>query len=235
MRLPGVPDPRDVLAVAGLAPALLQDAVTAIPRMLRLLEAAEQLVARADVLIAGIEQTREAADVLVAGVERTREAADEMIERTDRTITEANELIVRSAGTIGSAEPTAQRAAALVDSLEPSIRALQPTLQTLARTTGEHEVAAAVQMIDKLPRLAEALEKDLMPMLANLQSVAPDVHQLLDVVTELNELVLRLPGMGRLRRKVHEDEDADAAGSRDVHPEVASAAVEAGERTRQRR
>lgn len=227
-----LPDPRDLITVAGVAPALLQDAVTSIPRVLRLLDAAEQLVDRADVLITGIEQTRKAADALIAGVERTRESADALVERTDRTLDEANELIVRSAGTVGSAEPTAKRAAALVDSLEPSIQALQPTLQTLARTTGEHEVAAAVEMIDKLPRLAEALEKDLMPMLANLQSVAPDMHQLLDVVTELNELVLRLPGMGRLRRKVQEDEET--AGARGVDPEVAAAADEAGERTRQR-
>lgn len=228
-----LPDPRDLLTVAGTAPALLQEAVGAIPRLLRLLDATEQLLERADVLIAGIEQTRHAADTLVAGVERTRESADALVARTERTLDEANELIVRSAGTIGSVEPTARRASALVDVLEPSIRALQPTLQTLARTTGEHEVEAAVGLIDRLPHLAEAMETDLMPMLANLQSVAPDLHELLDVVTELNDLVSRIPGMSRLRRKAHEDEDG--AGERPVHPDVAAAADEAHERTARRR
>ena len=224
-----LPDPRDVLTIAGTAPAVLQDAVTAIPRLLRLLDAAERLVERADVLIDGIEQTRVAADALVAGVERTRESADALVERTERTLDKADDLIVRTAGTVASAEPTSQRASALGDALEPSIRALQPTLQTLARTTGEHEVQALVELVDRLPHLAEAMETDLMPMLANLQSVAPDLHQLLDVVSELNELVLRLPGMGRLRRRIQDEEEPHDA--RAVDPEVAEAADRAHHRS----
>ena len=43
-----------------------------------------------------------------------------------------------------------------------------------------------MQLIDHLPRLADKLETDIMPILDSLNSVAPDLHDLLDVSRELN-------------------------------------------------
>ncbi|MDT7752092.1 MAG: hypothetical protein QOD96_5754, partial [Pseudonocardiales bacterium] len=40
----------------------------------------------------------------------------------------------------------------------------------------EQEVAAAVRLVDQLPRLAEHLESDVMPILATLDRVGPDMH-----------------------------------------------------------
>ena len=79
---------------------------------------------------------------------------------------------------------------------------LQPMLERLAESTDPREVDAMVQMIDHAPRLAERLESDVMPMLDTLNSVAPDLHDLLDVSRELNEIIGKVPGLSRVKKRV---------------------------------
>jgi hypothetical protein len=101
------------------------------------------------------------------------------------------------------------RADDLVGRLEPSLTRLQPTLERLAETTDPHEVDAMVALVDQLPLLAAKLETDVIPVLHTLTSVAPDLHDLLDVSRELNEMLAKLPGMGRLKKKVDEEQELD--------------------------
>jgi ABC-type transporter Mla subunit MlaD len=194
MRLP-IGDPRDALALIGRGPALVEQAFALIPRASALLESAETLLVRAD--------------GLVDRIETTRLAADDLVERTDGTLTEANALVVRAAGTIGSIEPTIERAQALLDSFGPSLERLQPTLDRLAETTHPDEVDALVKLIDQLPDLVERLESDVLPMLETLRTVGPDVHDLLDITRELNQMLGKLPGMGRVKRRVEEQKEQD--------------------------
>jgi hypothetical protein len=48
-------------------------------------------------------------------------------------------------------------------------------------------------------------------MMRTLGSVSPDLHDLLDVSRELNEMLAKLPGMGRIKKKVDEQQAEDAA------------------------
>jgi hypothetical protein len=64
-----------------------------------------------------------------------------------------------------------------------------------------------VAMIDQLPLLAAKIETDVIPVLNTLTSVAPDLHDLLDVSRELNLMLARLPGMGRVKRRVDEQQE----------------------------
>ena len=59
------------------------------------------------------------------------------------------------------------------------------------------------------PLLARKLETDVIPILQTLTSVAPDLHDLLDVSRELNEMLAKLPGMGRLKKRVDEEQGLD--------------------------
>ena len=54
-------------------------------------------------------------------------------------------------------------------------------------------------------------QADVIPMLRTLSTVAPDLHDLLDVSRELNEMLAKLPGMGRIKRKVDEEQELEAA------------------------
>jgi len=84
---------------------------------------------------------------------------------------------------------------------------LQPTLERLAETTEPHEVDAMVALVDQLPLVAAKLETDVIPIMHTLTSAAPDLHALLDVSRELNELIGKVPGLGRIKRKVEEEQE----------------------------
>ena len=67
-------------------------------------------------------------------------------------------------------------------------------------------------LVDHLPVLVDRLERDILPILGTLTSVAPDLHDLLDVSRELNGMLAKIPGMGRIKQRV--DEQQAEAGSR---------------------
>lgn len=86
---------------------------------------------------------------------------------------------------------------------------LQPTIERLAETTAPGEVDALVALVDQLPLLAAKLETDVIPVLDTLTTVAPDLHDLLDVSRELNLMMAKLPGMGRIKRRVDEQQEQE--------------------------
>ncbi len=188
---PSLPDPRELVGQGAQAVGLIASLV---PRTTGLLSAAEDLMGRVDALVTRIEATRQDAQAVV--------------ERTDGVVTEANALIVRTAGTIASVEPTIDRGERLLTTLAPSLERLEPTLRTLADTTSPQEVQALVGLVDRLPHLAEALNEDILPILESLGSVAPDIHELLDVTRDLNAMIAKLPGMGLVRRR-GDDQDSE--------------------------
>ncbi|MGH3361441.1 MAG: hypothetical protein ACRDOM_03195 [Nocardioides sp.] len=145
-----------------------------------------ELVERVTGLLGAAEQLVTDAGSLIGRIEETRAAADEVVARTDATVV---------------------RADALLGALEPSLTQLQPTLERLAETTDPREVDAMVALVDQLPLLAAKLETDVIPIMHTLTSVAPDLHDLLDVSRELNEMLAKLPGMGRLKKRVDEEQD----------------------------
>jgi ABC-type transporter Mla subunit MlaD len=185
VRFPGIPGPRDLLALGERAGELLEQLVGAVPRLAALLQAAERVVADIGDLVAGIDETLGAADAVIA--------------RAAAATTSADALLLAAA----AAEA---RLADLLDRLDPSLTALQPTLARLAETTDPREVDALVSLIDRLPVLAEQVERDVVPVMRTLSSVSPDLHDLLDVSRELNEMLAKLPGMRRIRKRVDEEQ-----------------------------
>ena len=163
--------------------------LAAVPKMMTLLADAETMLGRANALVDGIDQTRAGADAVV--------------ERTNGVVDKADALIDRLT-------PVNDRLVTLLDGLEPSLTKLQPTLERLAETTDPHEVDAMVQLIDTLPRLADKLETDIMPILDTLNTVAPDLHDLLEVSRELNEMLEQVPGISRIKRRIDRQQAEDA-------------------------
>lgn len=169
----------------------MEQLLVAVPRMLSLIVDAEQLLARANTLLDDIDRTRTHADAVVA--------------KTETVVDRANVLVAGAA-------PLTDRLGTLLDATEPSLVKLQPTLERLAETTDPHEVDALVQLIDQLPRLAEKLETDIMPILDTMNTVAPDVHDLLDVSRELNSLLSQVPGLSRMKARIDREQAEDGRG-----------------------
>ena len=196
MRLP-VPGPRDVLSALERGGEQVEALLGAVPRLLALLDEAETLLARAAVTFDRVDAVAEAAAAEVARVGVVVDAAATQVERVSTVV--------------DGAAADAGRVAALVDVLEPPMTTLQPTLQALADTTHPDEVAALVRLVDHLPALTVQVERDVLPVLTALGSVAPDLHELLNVSRELNEILGKIPGIGRLKKRVEEEEDEVSA------------------------
>jgi hypothetical protein len=192
VRLPGVPGPRDVLAAGERAVGLVDGLLATVPRISALLDAAERLLDEARDVIARVDETRAAADVAIARADAIVAGTALVVDGIRTATTGADALVV-------AATAAQIRLVELLDGLEPSLTALQPTLQRLAETTDPREVDALVGLVDRLPVLAEQVERDVVPVMQALSSVAPDLHDLLDTSRELNEMLAKVPGISRLR------------------------------------
>jgi hypothetical protein len=188
MRLP-VPGPRDLLAVLEKGADQVEALLGAVPRVLTLLDQAEVLLVRASAAVDQVEAvTRDAAVVVV----------------------HTNAVVDRAEVLVGDTDALARRLATLLELVEGPMTTLEPTLRTLADTTHPEEVAALVQLIDHLPELTDRVETDVLPVLSTLGTVAPDIHDLLEVSRELNDMLAKLPGMGRIKRRIDEQQGEDA-------------------------
>ena len=188
VRLPSVPGPRAVLSGLERTADAVETLLAAVPQLAALPAVVDRVVADVDALLGRIEATRAEADAVVQRTEATRAKADGLI---DDSVASVARMVV------------------LLDSLEPSLTKLQPTIERLADTTDPREVDALVQLIDHMPVLAEQVERDVLPVMRTLSSVAPDLHDLLDVSRELNEMLGKLPGMGRVKKRVEEQQQED--------------------------
>jgi len=145
-------------------------------------EQAIALVPRVSSLIDQVERVVQRADTLVAEVERTRQ-------RTDQVVEQAGMLVQRSTG--------------LVDATDR----LLPLLDRLAATTSPAEVDAIVLLVDTMPELVDRLRKEILPILASMTNVAPDVRELLDTTKEFTAILGSLPGLGRIKKRIEEHEE----------------------------
>lgn len=120
--------------------------------------------------------------------------AEELVGRIEAVVSEIE-------ATNDRAESAVRRAEELMAAYEEPLRQLVPTVRRLAATVDPAELEAAVLLVDRLPRLLDAVDRDVLPMLAQLQAVGPDVHELLDIVDDVRRMVAGLPGVGMLRRE----------------------------------
>ncbi|GAA1442413.1 hypothetical protein GCM10009641_56950 [Mycobacterium cookii] len=222
MRLP-VPGPRDVLSALERGGEQVEALLGAVPRVLSLLDQAEALVARAAGIVDRVDAVADAATAEVVRVGAVVDAATAEVVRVGAVVDAATAEVARVGGVVDAAATQigradavlgdvgvqVGRAAVLIDLLEPSLTTLEPTLRTLADTTHPEEVAALVTLIDHLPAVTLQVERDILPVMASLGSVAPDLHELLDVSRELNEILGKIPGIGRLKRRVEEEDDGE--------------------------
>lgn len=204
MRLP-VPGPRDLLHVLERGAGSIEQMLATVPRLVALLGRAEGMLHRVDALLDDVEQ-------LVARIDRTRTSTDELVRRTGRVVFAADEIVARSSVLVDRLGPLVDRLSPLLDGMEPSLTKLQPTLERLAETTDPAEVDALVTLVDHLPVLALKMETDIVPVLDSLSTVAPDLHDLLDVSRELNVMLANVPGLGRVKKRIDQQQAAEGRG-----------------------
>lgn len=227
MRLPLVPGPRDVIHLVERAAEAVDMLLTAAPRFMALLDEATPLVGRASRLIDGIDETRSSADALVRRTDEvvgraegvisrsddvvTRTEAiisrtDDVVSRADAVVTRSDRVVSAAASTLDESVALLARLRELLDTTEPSLVKLQPILERLADTTHPEEVDALVALVDQLPLLARRMETEIVPIMESLGTVGPDIHDLLDLTRELNEMLASVPGLSRVKKRIDEEQ-----------------------------
>ena len=173
-----------------------------------MVDGAQQSITNVDAVVVGAQQSITNVDTVVDG-------ARDSIAKVDAVVVGAQQSITRVDGVVKRAELAVQRvfdvlagATGLVDTADhllaraqPAIEKLLPVLQRFADTFDEHEVKAAIVLLDRLPLLLETVDRDLLPLAGALKDVGPELHALLGLVEDLHQMVEGLPGMKMLRRR----------------------------------
>lgn len=212
------------------------DVVAALPaRISRLLDVVEELVGRVDVLVTRIEPlvgrvdgvADDAATLVtkvdgVAGgaarlVDEVGGVADRaagLVEKVDEVaggaaglVTQAGGVADRADGLVTRADGLASTAGGLLDTYRPVAERAAPLARRFVEEFSEDELTAAIRMVDQLPALTQHLVSDIMPILATLDRVGPDVHELLDQLHEIRQAINGIPGFKLLRRRGEEAEN----------------------------
>jgi ABC-type transporter Mla subunit MlaD len=177
-------------------------------RVSTLVDRAGTVLDRADEALTGLETTRTRVDQIVERARGTQEKADDAIERVGATQQKADDAITAVDRTTTRAGETLSRADGLVDRVEPlagayaePLRRLAPSIARLAETLDPDEVEALVRLVDRLPDIVARLEDSILPALADMGNVGQDVHDLLDTMQDLRQVVKGFPGSRLLRRR----------------------------------
>jgi ABC-type transporter Mla subunit MlaD len=165
--------------------------------------------ARADEAIAAVGRTNDRADQAITAVGRTTDSADQAITAVGRTTDSADQAIARVGRTTDRADGLLDRVDPLVGAYEQPLTALAPSLRRLAETLEPDEVEAVVRLVDQLPALVDELERNVVPVLGSLDNVGDDVHDLLDTMQDLRQVVKGFPGSRLFRRRGAEEIAAD--------------------------
>jgi methyl-accepting chemotaxis protein len=191
-------------------------AASAVPaRVLGLVEGTEALLRRINSVVDRAESLLDRADGAVGDAEESIERVRALTAVAAETVAEAARIssaagtLVAGAGRIsddaGAVVDQAKQAAGTVQDLlsqyEATARRAAPLAEHFVEELSPDEVDAAIKLVDQLPRLTEHVLSDVLPILATLDRVGPEIHELLQVTRDVRQAILGFPGFGFFRRR----------------------------------
>lgn len=213
---------RTVRAIDGIvasATSTVDDVRTTVARADRMIDQVAGTVTDAEGVVRRVDGTIDSAEGVVARVGATVDTADELVLDAGPLIERVVPLIDFADSALAPVKPVVE--ALLVDAeLDPevarrvatrltevlvwadkTVSLLEPIAGEVLQSVDPEEIKAVVKFIDHLPALGESLETDIMPVLASMDTVAPEVHQILEVAQQCLEAVAGIPGFQLLRRR----------------------------------
>ena len=204
-------DQRRPLRIGGLPVLTPSDLATAARSVLGWTDEAVQLLAELPGRAAAL---LDEAERLVDRVERTLDRVDEVAEaaavvaaRADAVALGAGEVAAGAQDVLVRADAAARGAESLLDLYRPAAERGAPLLNRFVEEFSEDEMTALVRLVDQVPRFTEHMVADIMPILATLDRVGPDVHELLDVLKDVRLAIQGVPGFALFRRRGAERDD----------------------------
>ena len=190
------------------------------------IDSAEGVVRRVDATIDSaegvvrrVDATIDSAEGVVSRVGATVDTADELVLDAGTLVERVVPLLDFADSALAPVKPVVE--ALLVDAefdpevarrvatrltevlvwADKTVSLLEPIAGEVLQSVDPEEIKAVVKFIDHLPALGESLETDIMPVLASMDTVAPEVHQILEVAQQCLEAVAGIPGFQLLRRR----------------------------------
>ena len=200
-----VPSPTEAL---GAAWSVAGWGVRTVRLVVELPGRAEELLAHLDKLLRRIDELTERADALVGKVDAIAGSAEHTV-RSANTVAEgaagvidwSSQVADGAGAVVAQAEQASKGATELLGTWQPLAEHAAPLARAFVTELSEQEVHAAIRLVDQLPRLAEHMETDIMPILATLDHVGPDIHELLNVTKDLRRAINGIPGFAYFRRR----------------------------------
>jgi hypothetical protein len=177
--------PRQVVGLLEHGYEEIEQLIGLVPRAIALLDSAELLIDRVNAVVTRIELTDQRANEVVA---------------------EAHRVVVHTTAVVDSAAGLVNRVTTMVAPFER----LMPLVDTVADSVTPADAAAVAKLVQDLPEIVGTLQRDILPVLDTLGTVAPDLRDLLDVSKDLNEILAALPGLGRAKRRLDKQADEDS-------------------------
>lgn len=189
MRAPPNPLARAVDA-ATQGPDLARRLVALLPRAANVLDAAERAIDRFDAVLDRLSSSEARLRVVIEDVASS--------ERTARAV-------------IDDVSDLEQRARVALEGYGPVLENARQTVSYATERIGPAEVDAMVAYL-RYESTLRRIDEELLPAMARLHTVAPDLTELVAVSKGLNEIMGSLPGLGRVKKRVDEElaDEADA-------------------------
>ncbi|SEQ75833.1 hypothetical protein SAMN05216188_1052 [Lentzea xinjiangensis] len=185
-------------------------AAAAVPgRVLDLIGEVERLVRKVNGTIDAVDGVVQKADALIDRTADVVADAEKTVVEVRAITASASDVAERAGVVVAAAGRTADTANELIGIYEPIAKQAQPLAQRFVEELSPHEVEAAIKLIDELPVLTEHLTSDILPILATLDKVGPEVHQLLEVTSDMRQAILGIPGFGFMRRRGEKKEEEE--------------------------
>ena len=193
-----------VEGVVGDAQALVGRVDDVAERAAEVAESAAGVADRADSVAGRAAEVAESAAGVAVRAGSVADRADQVVDQII-PVTGAAEGVLESVGT------TSAGAQALLEVFQPMTERGAPLLQHFIDEFSVEELQALIKLVDQVPRFTEHMESDIMPILATLDRVGPDLNELLEVVKDVRLAVQGMPGLSLLRRRGagREDDLAD--------------------------
>ena len=203
--------------VAGLparVTALVDEAERLMARVGDTLDRVDAVVGRVEGVVGGAQTLVGRVDGVATRAAEVAEGAAGVVNRADRVAGHADEVVERIIPVTGAAEgvlesvgATSAGAQALLEVFQPMAERGAPLLQHFIDEFSVEELHALIRLVDHVPQFTEHMEADIMPILATLDRVGPDVHELLEVLKDVRLAIQGVPGFRLLRRRGADRDD----------------------------
>ncbi|MDC3724166.1 hypothetical protein SAMN02745947_04223 [Rhodococcus rhodochrous J3] len=184
-----------------------------------LIGSVESLIRRIDSVVTDATDIVEGASVAVAQATQVIASTIGVVEEAADAVTRATEIIDSTGGVVRDATVVAADARVVVESAGRSTDAAGELLETykplaeraaplatqFVEEFSPEELRAAIKLIDRLPEITDRVDS-VLPIMATLDTVSPEIHELLLVAKDVRQAIVGVPGFNFLRRRGEEKE-----------------------------